>query len=228
MAFSGEPAEYAYAQAWIEKIARMLNLSPGEDVFVIPGNHDIQRDTVSKSATIQGYHARLRDRNQNLNVALVEYLQKDDEAKRIIFKPLQNYNDFAAKYQCNISAEEPFWEHPFTLRDGSTLMVRGMNSSLISDELDSDTAHKLVVGDYQLGILRQDGVEYMILCHHPPQWLVDQESGGSLVPLCVKLKCSIPVWVLRSSVICGEGLVILDAIPASACRFVGLPRTCVG
>ena len=181
IAFSGEPAEYAYAQTWIEKIAGMLNLSPGEDVFVIPGNHDIQRDTVTKSATIQGYHARLRDKNHDHNATLGEYLQKDDEAKRIIFKPLQNYNDFAAKYQCNISAEEPFWEHAFILRDRSTLMIRGMNSSLISDELDSDTAHKLVVGDYQLEILRQDGVEYMTLCHHPPQWLVDQDQAETLL-----------------------------------------------
>lgn len=181
VAYSGDPEEYAYAQAWIEKIAGILKLIPGEDVFVIPGNHDIQRDVVRKSATIQGYHAALREPNRDPNVALVDYLQKDDEAKRIIFKPLQNYNDFAARYQCNISAEEPYWEHPFALSDGSTLNLRGMNSTLISDEHDSDTAHKLVVGDYQLELLRQDGVEHMILCHHPPQWMVDQDQAETLL-----------------------------------------------
>lgn len=181
IAYSGDPIEYGYAQTWIEKIAGFLNLIPGEDVFVIPGNHDIQRDAVRKSKTIQDYHAVLREPNKDPNAALMEYLQRDDEAKRIIFKPLQTYNDFAAKYQCNISAEQPFWEHPFTLGDGSILNIRGMNSTLISDEHDSDTAHKLVVGDYQLEILRQDGVEYMILCHHPPQWLVDQDQAETLL-----------------------------------------------
>lgn len=181
IAYSGDPIEYGYAQTWIEKIAATLHLDPGEDVFVIPGNHDVQREAVRNSETIQGYHATLRDSTKDPNLTLVKYLQKDDEAKRIIFKPLRNYNDFAAKYQCNISADEPFWEHPFTLRDGSTLIIRGMNSTLISDELDSDTAHKLVVGDYQLEILRQDGVEYMILCHHPPQWMVDQDQAETLL-----------------------------------------------
>jgi len=181
VAYSGHPDEYAYARTWIEKIVQILKLIPGEDVFVIPGNHDIQRDAVRKSATIQGYHATLRETGKDPNVALVEYLQKDDEAKRIIFKPLQNYNDFAAKYQCNISADEPYWEHPYTLSDGSTLNLRGMNSTLISDEHDSDTAHKLVVGDYQLELLRQDGVEHMILCHHPPQWMMDQDKAESLL-----------------------------------------------
>jgi hypothetical protein len=44
VAYSGHPDEYAYARTWIEKIAGILKLIPGEDVFVIPGNHDIQRD----------------------------------------------------------------------------------------------------------------------------------------------------------------------------------------
>jgi predicted MPP superfamily phosphohydrolase len=183
IAYSGHPDEYAFAASWLEKISGLIALSPAEDVFVIPGNHDIYRDTVRNSPTIQGYHANLRNTavNVNPNEALVAYLEKDEEAKRIIFKPLQNYNDFAAKYQCNLSSEGPYWEHKFCLSDGSTLLVRGMNSTLISDEHDSDSSHKLVVGSHQLELLRQDGVEYMALCHHPPQWLIDQDEAEVLL-----------------------------------------------
>jgi predicted MPP superfamily phosphohydrolase len=181
IAYSGHVDEYAYAQTWIAKVAAFLSLSPAEDVYVIPGNHDIQRDVVQKSPTIQGYHSTLRDPHRDPNEVLVSYLDKDDVAKRIIFNPLLNYNDFAAKYQCNLSAEQPYWEYPFDLSDGSLLMVRGMNSTLVSDEYDSDGLGKLIVGSYQLDLLRQDGVEYMILCHHPPQWLIDQDEAEELL-----------------------------------------------
>jgi hypothetical protein len=181
IAYSGHPDEYAFALDWIAKIAKSVALLPDADVYVIPGNHDIQRDVVRASATIQGYHAALRSPEKDLNEILVSYLKKDDEAKRIIFKPLQNYNDFAAKYQCNLSAEEPYWEQEFSLNDGSILMVRGMNSTLVSDEHDTDGAYKLVVGNFQLDLIRQDGVEHMILCHHPPQWLMDQDQADDLL-----------------------------------------------
>lgn len=181
VAYSGLPEEYNFASAWLEKVASLLNLSPAEDIFVIPGNHDIHRDTIQKSPTIQGYHSKLRSPGIDVNEVLASYLEKDEEAKRIIFKPLQNFNDFAAKYQRNISAVTPYWEHKFHLNDGSLLVTRGMNSTLISDEHDSDSAHKLVVGNHQIELLRQDGVEYMTLCHHPPQWLLDQDQAELLL-----------------------------------------------
>ena len=177
IAYSGHPDQYRYATSWIAKIAKIVSLDPQADVYVIPGNHDILRTVVQESPTIQGYHSDLRSTTKDLNETLVAYLEKDEEAKRIIFKPLKNFNDFAAKYQCDNSAEKPYWEYPFTLNDGSTLVVRGINSTLASDEHDSDLAYKLVVGNHQLELLRQDGVEYMVLCHHPPQWLMDQDAA---------------------------------------------------
>jgi hypothetical protein len=125
VAYSGHPDEYAFATTWIEKIAKSIGLDPKADVYLIPGNHDIERKVVEGSPTIQGYHATLRSPNKDVNESLVAYLEKDEEAKRIIFKPLKNFNDFAAKFQCDSSAEHPYWEHPFKLNDGSTLMVRG-------------------------------------------------------------------------------------------------------
>jgi calcineurin-like phosphoesterase family protein len=177
IAYSGHPEEYAFATTWIAKIARSIGLDPEADVYLIPGNHDIERKVVADSPTIQGYHATLRSPDKDVNESLVGYLEKDEEAKRIIFKPLKNFNDFAAKYQCDSSAEHPYWEHPFKLNDGSTLMVRGVNSTLASDEHDTDGAYKHAVGNVQLDILRQDGVEYMALCHHPPSWLVDADAA---------------------------------------------------
>jgi hypothetical protein len=50
-----------------------------------------------------------------------------------------------------------------------------MNSTLVSDSLDDDAQYRLILGDIQGRITRQDGVEYVILCHHPPTWLRDRD-----------------------------------------------------
>jgi len=181
IAFSGIADEYEIAFTWLKHISEMLDLSPAEKVKVIPGNHDIHRDTIRESKTLQGYHRDLRNAGESLNDTLVGFLESDKEARRILYKPLQAYVDFAARFQCNISADRPFWEDPHTLNDGSKLIVRGMNSTLISDEHDTDASHKLVVGNHQLEMTRQDGVEYMSLCHHPPPWLLDQDEAENLL-----------------------------------------------
>jgi len=83
IAYSGHPDEYAFATSWIAKIAKSIGLDPEADVYLIPGNHDIERKVVADSLTIQGYHATLRAPNKEVNESLVGYLEKDEEAKRI-------------------------------------------------------------------------------------------------------------------------------------------------
>lgn len=77
VAYSGHPEEYAFATAWIEKIAKSIGLDPEADVYLIPGNHDVVRNVVAESPTIQGYHATLRSPSKDVNESLRAYLEKD-------------------------------------------------------------------------------------------------------------------------------------------------------
>lgn len=181
VAFSGLPEEYEFANKWLRKFAELLGVDPSERIWTVPGNHDVHRKSIENSYLIQGIHKELRSGAETLDEKLAGYMVKDEEAKKLIFKPLQSYNDFAARFECDISPGKPFWEDDVILNDGSVLRIRGLNSTIVSDEQDNDASNKLVLGKRQVEMTRQDGVEYLALCHHPPQWLFDQDSVEDLL-----------------------------------------------
>jgi predicted MPP superfamily phosphohydrolase len=181
VAFSGQPDEYEVANKWLRKFAGPLGVDPGERIWVVPGNHDIDRKSVENSVLIQNIRKDLRGDAGTIDEKLAAYMVKDEEAKKLIFKPLQSYNDFAARFACDIHPGKPFWEDDVTLNDGSVLRIRGLNSTIVSDEQDNDASYKLVLGKRQMEMTRQDGVEYLALCHHPPQWLIDQDVAEDLL-----------------------------------------------
>ncbi len=175
IAFSGHPDEYGRAKKWLDGLCVKLDC-PSERVFTTPGNHDIDRTAIRTSKLLRLCHDDFRSRKvEDLDSAFTDYLE-DSVARRDLFLPIAAYNDFAAPYGCALDADNPYWEYPLILNDESTLQLRGVNSTLVSDEDDDDTAHKLVLGSFQTNILRQDGVEYLVLCHHPPQWLRDEDE----------------------------------------------------
>jgi predicted MPP superfamily phosphohydrolase len=181
VAFSGQPDEYEIANRWLRKFAGPLGVDPGERIWVVPGNHDIDRKSVENSRLLQGIHKDLRGDAATIDEKLAAYMVTDEEAKKLIFKPLQGYNDFAARFECDIRPGKPFWEDDVILNDGSVLRIRGLNSAIVSDGLDNDASYKLVLGKRQVEMTRQDGVEYLALCHHPPQWLFDQDAAEDLL-----------------------------------------------
>lgn len=180
IAFSGKAEEYELANNWLRKFAARIQVDPAEHIWVVPGNHDIDRQSIEKSFLIQNIHKDLRTDETKIDEKLAGYMVNDEEAKKLMFKPLQGYNDFAARFRCDISPEKPFWEDDVQLNDGSVLRLRGLNSTIVSDELDNDASHKLLLGKRQMEMTRQDGVEYLVLCHHPPQWLLDQDTAEDL------------------------------------------------
>ena len=47
---------------------------------------------------------------------------------------------------------------------------------MVSDETDEQNTSKLVLGSHQSNFVRDEGVINVILCHHPPDWLIDGEG----------------------------------------------------
>ncbi len=175
IAFGGKPEEYSVAREWLEELCLTIDCSP-ENIWTTPGNHDVDWSAVENSELIQLLHGRLRSLDlPDLDDQIRKFMQ-DPEAARMLYQPLANYNEFAAPFECNIKPDKPFWEADLTLNDGSILRLRGVNSALVSDKFDNDDEVKLIVGTYSSTITRQAGVEYLTICHHPPEWLRD---GGS-------------------------------------------------
>lgn len=175
IAFAGKTPEYVLALKWLAELADELRCDR-EYVWCVPGNHDVDQADVKRYTAIPLVHADLHGAGDKLDDRLRYHLENENTGP-LLLAPLQNYNEqFAAKFGCITSPRKLWWEDDFILNDGSTLTLRGLNSVLISGpEDDRDTA-KMLVGSAQTEFLRRDGVEYLTLCHHPPDWLVDGDN----------------------------------------------------
>lgn len=175
IAFSGAEAQYLEAGDWLTKLCKIAGCDE-DQVWIVPGNHDVQRSVNASSMLVRDFHTNVRQLPPSqLDAKLGEALT-DAVASKGIFDALANYNAFACRFRCTVSAVKPFWEKDLLLNDGSILRLRGVTSTLISDATDDDKANKLLLGTAQLSIVREPGVEYLVLCHHPPEWLLDRDA----------------------------------------------------
>ena len=166
--------EYDIALQWLQRLCGKLGCPP-ENIWTTPGNHDVDRSVVDTSYLLRTLHQRLRPSDLRKIDAELRGLLEDPEAAPLLFRPIKNYLDFASKFRCDIGPNALYWEHDLTLNDGSTLRLRGLNSTLVSGKLDDDAENRLILGTLPSTLKREDGVEYLTLCHHPPQWLRDQD-----------------------------------------------------
>jgi len=176
IAFSGAAEEYRTALTWLEAYCSKVGC-PSESVWCTPGNHDVDWGVISGSASVRTAQLCLRESGPLEVDPVIQQYAEDTQAANLLYSPIANYNrEFASKFRCEIDARRPSWEDSLTLNDGSVLRLHGVNSTLVSDGKDDNAASKLVVGSAQGQVRREAGVEYVILCHHPPSWLVDEDQ----------------------------------------------------
>ena len=176
VAFCGAAEEYRTALAWLADYCDKIGC-PAERVWCTPGNHDVDREAIRASELAQNLRRELRPRQPSEVDPWIEKYSQDPHGAQFLYGPIANYNqEFASKFACQIDAVDPFWENDLMLNDGSVLRLHGVNSTLVSDENENNADCKLVVGTAQGQVIREDGVEYAILCHHPPSWLLDQDQ----------------------------------------------------
>jgi predicted phosphodiesterase len=172
IAFSGQRAEYDKAASWLLEFCRAIGC-PEESVWVVPGNHDVDRK-IANSKVTKTLHESIRAKSGTaLDKELREILTDESSAKALL-APLAEYNTFAARFQCSLSAAKPYWERDLSLPCGTIIRLRGLCSALVSNQ--DDAKNNIVLGQSQVNVHRVDGVEYLTLCHHPPDWLQDQDT----------------------------------------------------
>jgi len=176
IAFAGNEEEYTTAENWLEKFCRLVEC-PQEHVWTIPGNHDVSLRAVDANMLIQDIRNSLRQLPVDQIDHELRRRLRDPGAGRELFSPLAAYNKFASKFECRTTPEALWWDDEIFLNDGSILRMRGVNSVLLSDSrVDDDAANKLLLGTFQASPSVEDGVEYLVLCHHPPEWLKDHDA----------------------------------------------------
>ncbi len=198
IALAGKSEEYRTATQWLRQLCETLKCRE-EHVWTVPGNHDVDRSKVTP--IVKTLHDKIRGAPPDrIDEEIRAHLLEDESGAELMFRPLEAYRSFASLYGCYIGPEKKqhqaeqtdvvrlYWKSDLELNDGSTLRLVGLNSALVSNIHDDDGANKLVVGGAQLDLSREDGVEYVTLCHHPPQWLRDQNEVETKLAARVRLQ----------------------------------------
>ncbi len=180
VAFSGKASEYDAARAFLNQACDNLEL-PQSDVWMIPGNHDVDRSTIPYHVT--NWHGKMKDPRvgyKDRQSELDTVIRLDEaQCKSHVLSTLGAYNNFARNYDCE-SALHPFlhWETIIgELDKGVVIKLRGLNSAFLCSDKDV-RGPTTMVGTQQSMIREEPNTISIVMCHHPESWLAD---GGELM-----------------------------------------------
>jgi DNA repair exonuclease SbcCD nuclease subunit len=178
IAYHGHKAEYQEAANWLGEVCERGGCLPGR-VWVVPGNHDIDRDlhaaTHSRASLLEAVRTAIQDAKPGgIDRVLSDWFLKDPGAESHL-ACLAAYNDFARQYACPTTAASPSWTDPTLDLDGLDVQLTGLNTVLASDTNDYASKPSLVLGRAQCELPRSNGRLHIAFMHHPPTWLADWE-----------------------------------------------------
>ena len=170
IAYAGKKSEYEAANLWLDKLTIAAKCSRTE-IQVVPGNHDIDRSAISKGT-------------QTLIDAIIEggddvldgFLESDSD-RELLHRRFADYREFAAAYNCSLDEGGIIVGHR-TVEIGAKRFLRfhGINTALICSTSKIEEG-SLLLGKRQRVIPVEQGVETVVIAHHPIHWLQDSEDA---------------------------------------------------
>lgn len=188
IAFGGKPEEFATAEDWIERVCSICGCDPSR-VYVVPGNHDVDRDAVRPDGILDVAQQGLRACHEaEINQKLQNLLNDDGER---FFAHLKGYRDFAQRYSCATDPVDGMaWtdQESFQFGDGTPLRIHGINTALISNTRDHHERARLISSAFQYQIARTGNFVTLVLAHHPPDWLRDGDEMVDVLNACASIQ----------------------------------------
>lgn len=188
IAFKGASTEYEVARSWLLDLARQCGCRP-EGIYVVPGNHDVDRGVCAKSLAISNAQDAIATAPDDSRESVMKLQLADADVGQSLFRPLAAYNDFAAGFDCSVYPSLPFWTDEVELGGGVLLRLFGLTSTLLSGLGGRDnTPGRLYLGRLQTVLNPEPDVVNLVLCHHPPSWFVDGDDTDDNVNFRAKLQ----------------------------------------
>lgn len=164
IAFSGKADEYAKAKEFIDKIAQFCGLGV-ERIFIIPGNHDVDRSKIEKKY-INWYYKFTKE--EELNDALTT-----SQVMEVIKQGTSAYFEFIKQYMSGKTSIGSWGEYVSSVplgQNGLSLKIVGLNSALFCG-YDGDDQKRLALGLSQVNACNElidSSKDIIISCiHHP-------------------------------------------------------------
>jgi predicted phosphodiesterase len=180
IAFSGDRAEYDKAGKFFDDLLKVVNL-PKSSLFVVPGNHDVDRNVVLSDPVSAGVGSILHSRDK------VNQFLASRHSRRLVFRRLHNYAHFINQYfgpEMTFDDDNYFYVKKM-LVGGKKLAILGLNSAWLCGS-DQDRANGILIGERQVraALKQAEDVDIRVaLLHHPFSWLkeFDQNDSGVLL-----------------------------------------------
>ena len=180
IAFKGAPEEYKTAMNWIGELSEAAGCTQ-EGIFVVPGNHDVDRGSIRRTPSVRNAQAAIARSDQREREFRTQI--SDEDTGGALLRPLAAYNDFAKRFNCQVYLPDHlYWKQDLELANGVVLRVHGLTSTLLSGaEGKDDTRGSLYLSPLQTVLDPEDNVVNLVLCHHPPDWLLDQDDADDAI-----------------------------------------------
>ncbi|ESZ06338.1 hypothetical protein X735_31455 [Mesorhizobium sp. L2C085B000] len=167
IAYSGAEEQFKAAGEWLDALAEAVGC-PQNVVQMVPGNHDLDRRKTSKGAE------HLLDLIRAGGPEVYEDVINNSMDRAALFARFEHYERFCWGYRCELNGEAKAATNlQIALSPGRSIRFIRMNSSLLCTGKERDDDPELVVGERQFIIDRDDGVENIVLIHHPLNWYKD-------------------------------------------------------
>lgn len=182
IAFKGAAEEYSTAMTWIRELAAVAGC-PAERIFVIPGNHDVDRALIVKTPAVRNAQAAISKAEPQWREREFRTQISDPDTARSLTKSITAYNEFAKLFNCQVYLPDHlYWKQDLDLEDGVTLRIFGLTSTILSGEGGAnDTRESLYLSPLQTVLDPVDDVVNLAFCHHPPDWLMDQDDVNDAI-----------------------------------------------
>lgn len=173
VAYKADPKEYQSALTWIQQLSEISGC-PKERVFVVPGNHDVDRSLIKGSVPIKNAQNAIASTALAKREKVLREQLRDETTGQHLLQAHSAYNKFAAPFGCNIWPEKPYWHQDIPLDGGVSLRLYGLTSTLLSGrEGNDDKERDLYLSPLQTVLDPAPNTLNLVMVHHPIDWLAD-------------------------------------------------------
>ena len=167
---SGKWAEFEDAGKWLDELAASIGVEIHR-VQMVPGNHDLDRSKLS----FAGQH--ILDHIRAGGTKEYEDILSNPTDRAALLDRFEDYGRFSFGYDCPLNNEGAFAsDMEVNLAPGRAIRFIRFNSSLLCHGGEKDEHPELMIGARQFTIPRTNGVENIVLVHHPLHWYKDQDQ----------------------------------------------------
>jgi len=173
IAAKADPEEFEVAGEWLKKVAHTLGTEK-ENIFVVPGNHDVMRK-IADSRPVKGIRDSILCKSNEIRNLEFERCLREVSSTKILMEPLEAYNNFAGNYGCTVwPPERAFWEELIPIDKFYQLRLIGLTSVFFSSS--EDKKGNLYMGDIQTNFGNSPEIVNLVMSHHPTGWLDDGDE----------------------------------------------------